>query len=214
MATKTNNLVACPECDALQRAPELRPHHAADCVRCGAQLFRNKPASLDTTLAFMAAAAVTFACANSFPLMELDARGIKSSSTLYGLVEALFATGWPSVALLVLVTVIVVPALQLATALYILVPLKLGRVPRLLREAVRLLDGIWRWGMVEVFLLGAIVSLVKLTSLASVAIGAGLWAVGLYVLLIAAGVAAFDARTLWRRVDELRAHRLEEAPAW
>jgi paraquat-inducible protein A len=206
MATKTNNLFACPECDALQRAPVLLPHHAADCVRCGAELFRNKPASVETTLAFMLAAAVAFFIAVSFPLMELEAKGdIRSSSTIYGLVEALFASGWPSVALLVLVTVIVVPFAQLATALYILVPLKLGRVPQNLRAAVRLLDSIWRWGMVEVFMLGAIVSLVKLTKLASVHIGLALYAVGLYVLLIAAAVASFDAHSLWRRVEELRA---------
>lgn len=205
MATTTNNLLACPECDALQREPRLAPGAVAECVRCGAVLLRHNPHSLDHTLAFIAAAAVAFACANAFPIMELDAQGIRSASTLYGLVEALFATGWPSVALLVLTTVIVVPAAQLATALYLLVALKLGRVPALLRPAVRTLDAIWRWGMVEVFLLGALVSLVKLTSVADVYMGLALYAVGAYVLLVAAAVSTFDAQTLWRRVEELRA---------
>ena len=195
MATTTNNLVACPECDALQQAPELAPGYAADCARCGAELFRNKPASLEMTLAFILAAAVAFAIANAFPLMELDARGVRSTSTLYGLVETLFATGWPSVALLVLVTVILVPTLQLATSLYILIPIKLGRVPRHLRTAVRTLDAIWRWGMVEVFLLGAIVSLVKLTKLASVDMGLAFYAVGAYVLLTAAAISRTYAPT-------------------
>ena len=204
MATKTNNLVACPECDALQRAPDLAPGAAAECVRCGAELFRNKPASLETTLAFMIGAAVAFACANAFPLMELDASGVRSSSTIYGLVEALLETGWPSVALLVLATVILVPTVQLATSLYILVSLKLGRVPRMLRAAVRTIDAIWRWGMVEVFMLGALVSLVKLTKVADVQIGWALYAVGAYVLLLAAAVSVFDARSLWQRVEELR----------
>jgi len=99
----------------------------------------------------------------------------------------------------------VVPVAQLATALYILVPLKLGRVPANLRAAVRTLDAIWRWGMVEVFMLGAIISLVKLTKLASVHLGLALYAVGAYVLLIAAALASFDARTLWSKVEELRA---------
>ena len=205
MAAKTNNLLACPECDALQREPDLAPGAAALCHRCGAELMRNKPESLDHTLAFLIAAAVAFACANAFPIMELEARGIPSQSTIYGLVESLFASGWPSVALLVLTTVIVVPAAQLATALYLLVSLKLGRVPRLLRPAVLTLDAIWRWGMVEVFLLGAIVSLVKLTKLADVYMGWAMYAVGAYVLLIAAALGAFDAHTLWRRVEELRA---------
>ena len=204
MATKTNNLLACPECDALQREPPLAPAAAAACIRCGAELARNKPESLDHTLAFMIGAAVAFACANAFPIMELDAQGIPSSSTIYGLVQALFASGWPSVALIVLVTVIVVPAAQVATALYILVSLKLRRIPRLLRPAIRTLDWIWRWGMVEVFFLGALVSLVKLTQLAEVHMGWALYAVGAYVLLLAAAVSAFDPHSLWDRVEELR----------
>lgn len=205
MATKTNNLLACPECDALQVEPQLAPGAAATCVRCGAVLVRNQPESLDHTLAFMIGAAVAFACANAFPIMQLDAQGITTESTIYGLVEVLFATGWPSVALLVLTTVIVVPAAQIVTALYLLVSIKLGRVPPLLRPAVLTLDWIWRWGMAEVFLLGAIVSLVKLTKVADVYMGWALYAVGAYVLLIAAAVSAFDSHTLWRRVDELRA---------
>ena len=205
MATTTNNLLACPECDALQREPPLAPGDAALCVRCGALLERNKPESLDHTLAFMTGAAVALACANTFPLMELDAQGLTTESTIYGLVKALFATGWPSVAILVLVTVIVVPIAQVVTALYLLISIRLGRLPRLLRPAIKTLDWIWRWGMVEVFLLGAIVSLVKLTKLADVYMGWAMYAVGAYVLLLAAAVSAFDARSLWARIEELRA---------
>jgi paraquat-inducible protein A len=205
MATTTNNLLACPECDALQREPPLAPGAGASCVRCGALLARNKPESLDHTLAFMTGAAVALVCANVFPLMELDAQGLTTESTIYGLVQALFATGWPSVAVLVLVTVIVVPFAQVMTALYLLVSIRLGRLPRLLRPAIKTLDWVWRWGMVEVFLLGAIVSLVKLTKLADVYMGWAMYAVGAYVLLLAAAVSAFDARSLWQRIEELRA---------
>ena len=211
MAPKTNNLLACPECDALQREPELHPGGTAACMRCGAELVRNQPASLELTLAFMTGAAVAFICANTFPLMELDAQGITTESTLYGLVEVLFRTGWPSVAIVVLVTVIVVPAAQIVTALYLLVSIKLGRLPHLLRPAIKTLDWIWRWGMVEVFFLGAIVSLVKLTKVADVYMGWAFYAVGAYVLLLAAAVSSFDPRTLWARIEELRAR--EEARA-
>jgi paraquat-inducible protein A len=204
MATKTNNWVACHECDALQCLPELEPGAAADCVRCGAELCRNKPDSLRRTLSFMSAAAFAFACALAWPVMELDARGVHSESTIYGLVQALFQSGWPTVALLVLFTVIVIPIVQLAASLYLLVSLELGRVPALLTPAVRTIDGVWRWGMVEVFLLGAVVSLVKLTKVADVELGGALYAVGAYVALATAGVATYESSALWRRVDELR----------
>ena len=204
MSTKTNSLVACPECDALQREVLLKAGGAADCRRCGAELFREKPESLDRTLAFVSAAMVVFLCANAFPLMELDAQGIRTSATLFGTVLALQETGWPTIALLALLTTIVVPFLQLALALYILVPLKLGILPHALPLVVRTIDAIWPWGMVEVFLLGAMVSMVKLKQISTVYPGWALYLIGAYVLLAAAAVAAFEPRVLWRRVAELR----------
>jgi paraquat-inducible protein A len=198
-------LAACPECDALQRLPTLAPDASARCVRCGAELCREKPECLQHTLALMGAAAVAFALANAFPVMELDANGIRTESTIYGLVRALFETGWPTVALIVLVTVIVVPVVQLATTIYVLGSLQIGRIPLLMGLAVRTIDAVWRWGMVEVFLLGAMVSMVKLTKIADVYVGFALYAVGAYVVLMTAAVAAFDTREIWDRVEELRA---------
>jgi paraquat-inducible protein A len=205
MPTKTNNLAACPECDALQRLPALAPDASARCVRCGAELGREKPECLQHTLALMGAAAIAFACANAFPILELDANGIHTESTIYGLVKALFESGWPTVALIVLVTVILVPVVQLATTIYVLASLQIGRIPLLMGVAVRTMDAVWRWGMVEVFLLGAMVSMVRLTKIADVYVGFALYAVGAYVVLMTAAVAAFDTREIWDRAEELRA---------
>jgi paraquat-inducible protein A len=201
---KTNNLVACPECDALQREVALAPGGSAACVRCGAGLFRNKPHSLDRTLALLSAAAIVFLCANTFPLMELDAQGIRTSTTLFGTVVALQQTGWGVIAFVVLMTTIVVPLLQLGASLYILVPLRLGILPPGLRLAVRTLDAVWEWGMVEVFLLGAMVSMVKLTQIATVHPGFALYMIAGYMLLISAAEAAFEVRALWERVAQLQ----------
>jgi len=201
---KTNNLVACPECDALQREVPLVAHGEAVCARCGAELFRNKPGSLDRTLALMIAAGIVFIGANSFPLMELEAQGMQSRTTILGTVLALHEAGWSLIALVVLATAIVVPFLQIGLSLAVLLPLKLGHVPRALGLLSRALDAVWPWGMVEVFLLGAMISMVKLTKIASVYTGSALYLIGAYAFLISAAVAAFDDRAFWNRVEELR----------
>src|SRR5437667_463601 len=46
------SLVACRECDLLQREIVLPPGGTACCSRCGAVLHRSKPDSPDRTLAF------------------------------------------------------------------------------------------------------------------------------------------------------------------
>lgn len=203
MTFKTNNLVACPECDALMAAPDLAPDAAAGCVRCGAELYRSKPHGLDRTLAFLLAAAILFGVANAYPLVELQARGIPTSATLYETAIALAEMGMPSVCLLVLATTIIIPALQLFFTLAVLVPLKLGYVPDLLPWSFRLVNKIWPWGMVEVYLLGALIAFVKLQDIASVYPGLGLYALGGYVFALSAAVSAFEPREVWKRVEEL-----------
>ena len=200
---KTNNLVACGECDLLQREVELPAGGVACCTRCHAELYRNKPGSLDATLALLVAAAILFVFANAHPLMGLDARGIRTSATLWDTAGALYARDMPSVATLVLVTVIVAPALQLAAMLYMLVPLRLGTVPPRIHAAYRLATFAQPWGMLEVFLLGSLVSLVKLTQVAKIDFDTGIVAVGGYVVLVAAALSAFEPRELWKRVEAL-----------
>ena len=200
---KTNNLIACNECDALQREASLEDNGRALCARCGAELYRCKVGSLDQTLAFVLAASVVFIFANTHPLMGLDARGIQTSATLLDTARALWEHDMASVALLVFVTIWAMPVAQLAAMLYMLVPLKLGILPPRIHFAFRIVSGAQRWAMVEVFLLGALVSLVKLTQVAAVEPGVGIYSVGGYVMLLAAAVSSFEPRNLWARVEAL-----------
>ena len=204
MTTNTPRLVACPECDALQREVPVPVNGKAECVRCGADLWRNKPASLDRTLAFILGAAMLFVVANAFPIMRLDAQGLETSSTLAGTAWALHQEGMTSVAVLVAITAVVAPALEVGLMLYLLLPLRAGIVPRGLSRAFRIVSAIEPWGMVEVFMLGTLVALVKLKHIATVHPGAALYAMAGFIMLLSAAAASFEKRALWARVDALR----------
>ena len=204
MTTNTSALVACPECDCLQReVPLVRGGNAA-CARCGAELFRRHPETFDRTLAFLLAAAILFVLANAYPVMTLDAKGMRTASTILGTALALHEHGMTSVALLVFAVAILFPAVELAAMLYLLVPLHLGIAPRGFPLAFRLVRRARPWGMEEVFILGALVSLVKLTQIAKVHPGLGLYSIGAFILLLAAAEASFEPRALWARYESLR----------
>ena len=205
MAFPTTPLAACPECDALQREPVLVPGGCAGCIRCGAELYRYKPRSIDRTLAFLLAAAIVLVLANVYPLLEMDARGLRSQTTLLGTVTALAHTGMPSVAVLVLATALALPVVELAAMLYMLLPLRLRRIPPGLRIAFRLVKVARFWSMAEVFLLGALISFVKLKDIATVHPGLALYAMALFVFLLAAADAWYEPRAVWHCARELGA---------
>jgi paraquat-inducible protein A len=53
------------------------------------------------------------------------------------------------------------------------------------------------WGMMDVFMLGILVSIVKLVSLADVVIGTGFYAFAVLVILYTATIASLEPHTLW-----------------
>jgi len=104
----------------------------------------------------------------------------------------------------VFVTTIAMPALQLFAVAYLLLPLRFGRVPARFALVFRILQTVRPWGMVEVFMLGVLVSLVKLAHLAGVVAGIALWSFAALMLVMAGLGAVFDARGLWARAAALR----------
>ncbi len=203
--TNPDAIIACRECDCLQRPVTPPRHGMATCVRCGAELYRNKPRSLDHTFAFLVAAAIFFLVANAFPLLALDTQGITNATTLYGASHALFLHGEAPLAVLVFMTTILFPAVEIGAMIYLLANLRLGRLPRALSPAFRLVEAVKPWGMISVFMLGALVSLVKLHNIATVIPGLALYALGALILMLTASEAAFEPRELWARARALGA---------
>jgi paraquat-inducible protein A len=195
-----SDLVACHECDLLQRSAEVPRSRAARCRRCNAILFRNTPDSLDRTLAFTLAAALIFVVANAFPIVGLNAQGHQTSTTLFGAAWVLHKDGMDGVALLFLLTTMILPAAQLLAMMAMLISLRLGRAVSWLPATFRLVMAVRPWAMTEVFLLGTIVSLAKLSHMAEVVFDTALWAFCILIVLLACASSSFDTRIFWDRV--------------
>ena len=190
-------LLACPECDLLQSDSAIPRPRKAICARCGAVLYQRHDHGLDRTAALTVAALALFALANGFPILSLELQGERTTATLGGAVEALGVHGMPALAALVLFTAIAMPFVRLAGLAYVVVPLRYGyRVP-LFGPVFRLVQFAAHWAMVEVFVLGVLVALVRLDAVANVATGIGLWSFAALMLVMAAIEANFAPRDLW-----------------
>ena len=192
------DLIACHECDLLQTEPQLAPGETARCVRCAAFLARNPPDSLDRSLALTLTAAVLYVLANIHPLVGLEMQGRRVEVTLFEAVQILWKGGVEPVAALVFITALLFPMLELLMFLLVLVPLRLGRVSPRLATFFRLVRSVQPWGMMEVFLLGMLVSLVKLSHLATVVLGTAFWATAALIVVLTLTARAFDTRLLWQ----------------
>jgi paraquat-inducible protein A len=197
---EVGDLIACHECDAIYQRLHLKQREIAHCQRCGAELERNVERQLSTLIPLALACLIVFVIANIFPIVQIEVQGIRSATTLFGAVVALSNEGMQPVAVLVLATTMLFPFMQLLILLYLLIPLPGRQVVAGFNQLARLLLLLRPWGMVEVFLLGVLVALIKLSGLARVIPGVALWAFGVLTILLVL-VVTFSPRYLWKFAD-------------
>ncbi|MDX1375708.1 MAG: paraquat-inducible protein A [Burkholderiales bacterium] len=198
---KHSNLIACHECDLLQREVALPPGGKAICPRCQATLYTHSTDSIDRAAALMLGAALLFVIGNAFPVVSMEIQGQRSEALVWQGAWQLHREGETLVGAMVFLTAFVFPLLQIAGLLAILMPLRLGLTPRYLVPAFRLVEQCRPWSMVEVFMLGVLVSLVKLAHMATVVPGIGMWAFFGLIVLLAWASATLNPHEVWERLE-------------
>jgi paraquat-inducible protein A len=139
--------------------------------------------------------------ANSFPFLSFEMKGRVTETTLVSGVIDLYQQGKQEIAVLVCFTIVVAPLCQIALLLWILLPLRWNRVPWQLPHAFRLLRHVQPWSMMEVFIIGILVAIVKLMGMATIIPGLALWSFVLLILVLAAAIASFDPEEVWEHLE-------------
>ncbi|MEZ4524441.1 MAG: paraquat-inducible protein A [Desulfobacterales bacterium] len=197
-----SRVMACHECDLLQRLPAVSGNVTLKCSRCGAVLYRKRENSLERTLALTLAGLMLFLLANAFPFLSFKMESqVRETNLITGIAE-LYAQGLEGLALLVFFTTVAVPFLQMAGMLYVLVPLKFGRKARKMMTVFRLVQGMQPWGMMEVFMLGILVSVVKLAKMAQIVPGIAIFAFLTLIFVQAAASSSLDPHIVWEKWEK------------
>jgi paraquat-inducible protein A len=191
--------IACHECDLIHRIERLPVGGAAVCRRCGSVLHRRRRNSLERTLALTTAALILFVLANSFPFLEFKLEAQRRETTLITGVESLYSQGMQPVAVLVFFTTIVAPFLQILGLLYVLLPLRIGQMAPCTMKAFRWVQKLAPWSMMEVFMVGILVSIVKLGKMAKVVPGISVFSFLLLIFVLAAATANLDPHIVWEK---------------
>ncbi len=191
----------CHFCDTLHEAVAVEEGTAARCVRCDAVLYQNRPASLARATAFSLTALLLMVLVHSFPFMSLDATGMRTYLTPVNASVALIRDGSPIVGMAVGLFTLVAPVVMSGGLIYVCAPLMIGRAAPGAMHVARWLYKTEPWNMIEVFLLGVLVSLMKLGKMAVLHFGIGFWAFAALMVVMAAAVAGIDRDELWDRLE-------------
>jgi paraquat-inducible protein A len=197
---KDGILVACHDCALVQKVAMIPQAGTVHCQRCSGLLFYGRKVNIDRPLALYLAGIIFFILANVFPLLTLKFEGQTETMTLLGGVGALYQQGMNGLALLVFLTTILVPFIQLVTAVWALLAFKFRIYKKNLPRLLRLFVKSYPWGMLEVFMLGIFVAVVKLSDTADIVMGVGAYCFGILIFIVAAAASSMDLRHFWEHV--------------
>jgi paraquat-inducible protein A len=193
----------CPECDLLLNRRAIPDQHEAHCPRCGSTLISSKHHSIEWTLALAIAGLILFFPANLFPILTLKTLGFSQSETIFSSVKALYDSQLFMVAALVLMAAIIIPLMKILLMIYLSTCLLLHKPAPLLAWAMRSYQQLDSWGMLEIYMLGILVSIVKLIDVADVTPGIGLYSLTGLIIATLLSSTQLDRHRFWRRIEQL-----------
>jgi paraquat-inducible protein A len=173
-------------------------------VRCHARLQRPQGGSIDTAIALALCAAMLLWLGNAYPLVAMHVNGSSRDTTLIGAAIGLYDQGYRTLAALVILTTVAAPLVQIVTLLYVLIPAWRKRAAYGQSTLIRLVTRVRVWSFMEVFMLGAVVALVRLSKFAHVVPGTALWSCALLMLCLSALTGIASPEQLWRWVAPSR----------
>jgi paraquat-inducible protein A len=195
------DLVVCEECDTVYRRQVLDSDDVVRCRRCGATLDRGHWLSWDGQLALTLAALVVLIIGSLSPLVTLEMRGLRSVATLFEMMRLTWQSGDELVALLSAATAFAFPLVVIVLRLWVLVPMLAGRRAPALVPVMRALRWVMRWSMVEVFMLGVLIAVVRSAGVTTVVLGPGVFAFAALTVILTA-IQASGIHSLWEQAME------------
>lgn len=168
-------LIACHECDLLMRKPVLQDGESAECPRCGYELFSHRHRVVRRSMALVLTALLLYVPANFLPIMQLNLLGQTSQDTVWSGVVGLYESGMQGIAVVVFLCSMAVPLLKLLCQLLVLLSIRMDFARSYGLLLYRIYHHMREWGMLEVYLMGILVAMVKLMDLADLSLGLGLF---------------------------------------
>ena len=198
-----SGIIACHGCDLLVDVSNLPDGGRANCPRCGHFLTRYRSNAVSSVLALTIAALISFGFASTHPFLSFESAGIESTMTLWQTSSALWDYDMRAMSLLVALFIMIAPIFVLVLLAALCIPLLVGwKAPWLHFTAHSLLVS-QTWVMADVFIIGVIVSLVKIASMATVTLGISFWSYIVFAVCFTLATASLDRFQFWEMIDAL-----------
>lgn len=195
---------ACHQCDLLLQHVVAPPGKKLVCPRCDAVLHRNPMHSIYYTAALSLTGLLLFIPAATLPLLHFSIFALGAENTLFNGVLSLFDAGYIWLSSLVLFCSALAPLGKFILLTFICWGSAWQRLDWAVANAVRWYLHLKEWGMLDVYMLGILVALIKMQSLGKMVVEPGLYSFVAMMLVANLTTLSFDPHAVWERMGRRR----------
>jgi paraquat-inducible protein A len=197
----TRITIECPNCGLAQVCGERTPNHKITCCRCKSVLAHCAAKSLDGTVACAAAVLLLLIPAFTEPFLTTSIFGATRTSTLPMSAFVLWQEGWPLLAIVVFLFLLLFPVMRFGALAVVLFTIRLDQRPRWLGFFFRIGNALQTWAMLDVFLLGFGVAYARLHASLLVTLDIGAVCFMAATVLSLVSRATLDKAQAWQRIE-------------
>lgn len=197
-------VITCEHCHLSVSVPKLEHRERALCPRCGYQLTAHRRNSVENAFAFSLAGLVFLILSLLFDFLSFKASGQQNAMDLIDGLITLSNNDYTSLAIITGLATLVLPG-SVLLGICILQFQKLYSSANYFSGRVfTWVERLMPWSMAEIFLVGTLVSLIKITSLADVTLGMSFYAYIAFTVCSAVTLLYFDREETQHWLDDIR----------
>lgn len=203
MEQSNSNMIACIECDLMMRSPaELQVGHDLACPRCHHVLARGYANAAETVLSLSLTALIALLISVSFSFLSFEIGGQSNAVSLLSVAEQLYDADYGILGVIVLTCMVLLPFMYLASLVVLTLQAQMNLRSPSQAALAKMASRVYPWTMVDVFIFGVLVALVKMRDMADVNLGLSFWSYIVFTLLFIRIASIVDTHRLWSWVRQ------------
>lgn len=201
-ASLHDNITACDQCDTLHSLAASERGQRLRCAQCGCVVVNVHEQGAGRLVVASCSALFMLVFASAFPFLSFSSSGASRSITLFDLVEVLIQQDFLVLGILISLALFVFPVVYLVSVVFLVTSFRYAILkPFFQGYFIRWIVALQPWLMLDVFLIGALVALIKMDSFSEVRFDLSFFAFCVYAVLLLKTVSLIDRRWLWRQVS-------------
>ncbi|MFT6733424.1 MAG: paraquat-inducible protein A [Polaribacter sp.] len=197
-----SKILECHECALGVNIPALVCGQKARCPRCGFVLTSIHNNAIERILAFSVTALIFLFASLPFDFLSFRSNGLENKFSIISSFSILIENDYEVLAFLELLTIFAIPTILLISVIYLLIPLRKGIYPNKGHWVLKMIYKLLPWSMVEIFLIGTLVSLVKIIGIADVQLGPSFFAFIFFTVSMTGALLHIDRSSLTQRLNQ------------